>query len=73
MDMLSYKYENGSITINKSHFTEKKMPRSFLVKSKKSYNVHRPIDTEQSEQKVPDPAPKTSKWHYYISEMLNLY
>jgi len=24
MDMLSYKYENGSITINKSHFTEKK-------------------------------------------------
>jgi len=52
---------------------KKKMPRSFLVKSKKSYNVHRPIDTEQSEQKVPDPAPKTSKWHYYISEMLNLY
>jgi len=52
---------------------KKKMPRSFLVKSKKSYNVHRPIDTEQSEQKVPDPAPKTSKWHSYISEMLNLY
>lgn len=49
------------------------MPRSFLVKSKKSYNVHRPIDTEQSQQKLPDPAPKTSKWLYYISVILNWY
>lgn len=43
------------------------MPRSFLVKSKKSYNVHRPIDTEQSEQKLPDPAPKTSMALLYFS------
>ncbi|XP_065100361.1 zinc finger protein Gfi-1b isoform X2 [Paramisgurnus dabryanus] len=38
------------------------MPRSFLVKSKKcsSYNVHRPIDTEQIEQKkLSDTGPKT--------------
>ncbi|KTG46481.1 hypothetical protein cypCar_00004131 [Cyprinus carpio] len=35
------------------------MPRSFLVKSKKSHNVHRPIDTEQSQQKLPDPSSKT--------------
>ncbi|KTF97460.1 hypothetical protein cypCar_00031487 [Cyprinus carpio] len=35
------------------------MPRSFLVKSKKTHNVHRPIDTKQSEQKLPDPTPKT--------------
>ncbi|KAA0719942.1 Zinc finger protein [Triplophysa tibetana] len=38
------------------------MPRSFLVKSKKcsSYNVHRPFETEQREQKkLPESAPKT--------------
>lgn len=59
------------VSVNKSQFYRIIMPRSFLVKSKKSHNVHRPIDTEQTEQKLPDPTPKTSKCHYFsITEFI---